>query len=248
MARKKEELNTYVIEDKWLGQNTIFLGDRKEIFPKVREKAKNLFGNVNVFEKREVHFFEIEKLNISIDDIRRMISFVNKTSEGQKVVMLSSFYWMDEAQNGMLKVLEETPPNTFIYIFGLHEKNFLSTILSRVGAIDLSGINKYFDDAYIILQKKPNERLENKTVKKILSLKTVDVNYEKDVENEKKDREEHILFLNALMEVVLFRKEELKLNKDFLEKILHITTLSDIEGGSPHLFIEWLLLSTPQLQ
>lgn len=245
--KKVRELNEYKIEDKWLKNNTVFLGDRKEIFPLVKEKAMVFFENLNVFQRKEVNLFEVEKLNISVDDIRRMISFVNRTSEGQKIVMLSSFYWADEAQNAMLKVLEETPPNTFIYLFGLNEQIFLKTILSRIQKVDLKGINKYFTDAIDILEVKPNERLENKLVKKVLSLKTIDINFEKNTENEKKDREEHILFLNALIDAILYNKEELKLEKDFLEKLLTITTISNIEGGSPHLFIEWLLLSTPKI-
>lgn len=232
------------IEEKYLMTNTVFFGDRSVLFPAVMERAKKYFINQ---EKPEIDFFEIEKLNISVDDIRRMISFVNKTSEGAKVVMLSSFYWSGEAQSAMLKVLEESPENTYIYLFGLNEKVFLDTILSRVQKAKFKNSNKYLKIAPDVLSIHPNERLENKIVKKILGLKTIDYNYEKNTENEKKDREAHILFLESLIDRVLEKKNDLNLSKNFLEKILKITEYMQIEGGSPHLFIEWLLLSTPKI-
>lgn len=162
--------------------------------------------------------------------------------------MLSSFYWSDESQNAMLKVLEETPANTFIYLFGLSEKTFLKTILSRVQRNYFKNTNRYLQLAGEVLQLPPNERLEQKDVKKILGLKVVDFDFEKNKENEKKDREAHILLLSALIEFILENKEKLKLEKTFLEKLLKISTLAEIEGGSPHLFIEWLLLTTPILR
>lgn len=223
------------IKKEYLEQNMLFLGDRSVLF----EEIKKEFANAP-----EILLFEIEKLNISVDDIRRMISFAGKGSEGKKIILLSSFYWADEAQNAMLKVLEETPANTFIFIFGLSEKNFLPTILSRVQKIKFKNTNRYLDTAKEVLELPPNSRLENKQVKKILSLKTVDYDFDKDKENEKKDREAHILFLYALLEVIL---NSLPLNKKFLEQILQISTLAEIEGGSPHLFIEWLLLSASKI-
>lgn len=223
------------IEEKNLETSTIFLGDRAQVFLDVKEVINNKF--------KQVELFEIEKLNISVDDIRRMISFSNKTNEFPKIIMLSSFYWSDEAQNAMLKVLEETPTNTFIYLFGLNEKNFLQTVLSRVQKVKLKNTNRFAKLAKEILSVDPNERLENKSVKKILSLKVTDFNFEKNTENEKKDREAHILFLQALMDVILEDPRGSSLH----EKILKISTIAEIEGGSPHLFVEWLLLSAPKI-
>jgi DNA polymerase III delta prime subunit len=223
------------IDENILQRNNIFLGDRSVLFNAVKEATKKI---------DDVLFFEIEKLNISVDDIRRMISFANKSSESVKIIMLSSFYWAAEAQNAMLKVLEETPANTFIYLFGLREQTFLQTILSRVQRNNFKNTNRYLQLAVEVLQLAPNERLEQKDVKKILGLKAVDYDFEKNKENEKKDRESHILFLYALLEKIL----EKKLEKDFTEKLLKISTLAEIEGGSPHLFIEWLLLTTPVLR
>lgn len=224
-----------------LDMNILFLGDRSVLFPLTKEKIKAKFTD------REISFFEIEKLNISVDDVRRLISFLGKSSEEVKVCMLSSFYWSDEVQNALLKVLEETPKNSRIYLFGWSDNFFLPTVLSRVQKVSLQNTNKYKDLARKVLGLPKNERLESKEVKKILGQKVTDMNYEKNTESEKKDREAHILLLDALLKVVTENKENLKLEKDYLEKLVKISTQLGAEGGSPHLFIEWLLLSVPEI-
>jgi len=224
-----------------LQTNTLYLGDRADIFALAKKEIQNKYGSENV------SIFEIEKLNLSVDDVRRMVSFLNKSSEETKFCLLSSFYWSPEVQNALLKVLEETPKNSHIHLFGWSDIYFLPTVLSRVQKKNLQGSNKYIELAKKVLSLPKNERLESKEVKKILSQKVVDINYEKDIENEKKDRESHILFLDSLLKVIVVNKEKLGLKKDYLEKLAKISGMLGIEGGSPHLFIEWVLLSTDEL-
>jgi hypothetical protein len=160
----------------------------------------------------------------------------------------------------MLKVLEETPPNTFIYLLGYAQKNFLPTVLSRVQKVTKKNTNRYLKEAKEILSLEPNDRPDHKIVKKILGLKVVDIDYEKNKENEKKDRESHILFLYALIDVLLNSNEGKPPLKgaerersaaagdvEFKKKLGVIAELADIEGGSPHLFIDWLLLAAPKI-
>lgn len=220
-----------------LERNCIFVGDREVVYENAKKALEKKYENISIFE--------VVKLNISIDDIRRMISFANKTTEGKKIILLSSFYWEDETQNSMLKVLEETPENTLIFLFANSNNVFLKTICSRVPTNTFSETNRYLETSREVLGLDPNGRLENKKVKKILSLKTIDYNFEKNLENEKKDREAHILFLESLMQIVLENKH--LVNKNYIEKILKISTIANIPGGSPHLFIEWLLLSFPKI-
>lgn len=229
------------MDDLNLHTNTIHLGDRANILAQVKKEIYDSYGTDNVST------FEIEKLNLAVDDVRRMVSYLNKSSEETKFCLLSSFYWSDEVQNALLKVLEETPKNTHIHLFAWSDIYFLPTVLSRVQKRSLGGVNKYKDIALKVLKLPKNERLESKEVKKILSQKVVDINYEKDTENEKKDRESHILFLDALLRVIVDNKVSLGLKKEFLEKLTKVSSMLGIEGGSPHLFIEWLLLSTDEL-
>lgn len=220
-----------------LDANTLILGDRSVLFPQVKDEILKKNGAENIT------FFEIEKLNISVDDIRLAISFVNKKSEEKKVVLLSSFFWNEEAQNALLKVLEETPADTLFILFGLHKKYFLPTIHSRIQSVNISNTNRFLKLANEVLKLEPNVRASNKNVTKILASKITDTNYIKNTESEKKDREQHILFLESLISVILENRE--KSSKSFLQKIEKIAEIADSEGGSPHLFIDWLLLSAP---
>lgn len=227
-------------------QNTVYFGDRKVVLEEVK-KELDLELRMNFGVGLDVaDIFELQQMQIRVDDIRRMKSFCHKTSVNPKVIFLSSFYWSDEVQNAMLKVLEESPSNTFIYLFGLSQKYFLPTVLSRLQKVSKKNSNKYAKDAKEVLSILPNERLENKIVKKVLGLKVIDMDYEKNKENEKKDREAHILFLQALIKEILQNKNDH--NKEFLYKLTKISELAEIEGGSPHMFIEWLLLACPQVK
>ena len=120
------------MKDLNLESNTLFLGDRSVVFADVKNLLVEKYGENNLT------IFEVEKHNISIHDIRNAISFTNKTSEGKKFVLLSSFFWNDESQNALLKVLEETKENTTFFLFGLSLKYFLPTVLSRVQKKKLS--------------------------------------------------------------------------------------------------------------
>lgn len=239
-------------------QNTVYFGDRKVVLEEVKKQMDIDLRMEFGYGLEGCSIFEMEKMQIGVFDIRNMKDFCYKTSEGVKLVFLSSFYWSDEVQNAMLKVLEETPPNTYIFLFGLSQKYFLTTVLSRVQKVQKKNTNRYRKEALEVLKLDPNERPENKIVKKILGLKVVDINYEKNTENEKKDREVQIIFLYALIDTILKNPPNPPLikggatsaissNKDMLEKINVITQMADAEGGNPTLFIDWLLLSTPKI-
>jgi DNA polymerase III delta prime subunit len=226
-------------------QNTVYFGDRRVVIEEVKRELDMELRMQCGYGLEQVNVFELDQMQIRVDDIRRMKNFCYKTSENVKTILLSSFYWSDEVQNAMLKVLEETPPNTFIFLFGLSQKYFLPTVLSRIQKVNKKNTNRYLKEAKEILSLPPNDRPDNKIVKKILGLKVVDMNYEKNLENEKKDREAQILFLLALIHVIL--ESGVVKDKGFLEKINTLTQLADIEGGNPTLFIDWLLLTAPSI-
>ena len=227
---------TIVFKEKDLKINTIFFGDRKVIFPELKKSLQSFYGE-------NILLFQIEKMNLSVDEIRAMKDFVSKTFEGTKIVILSSFYWNEAVQNAMLKVLEETPENTKIFLIGLSKNFFLPTVLSRMQKVSLENASKFDILVREILFLSPNQRLGNKKVIKLLAQKVEEINFFDNEVTTKKDREEHILFLQALIDEIL----KFKNDKLFLEKINKITQHIYDVGGSPHLFIEWLLLSAPQV-
>ncbi len=81
----------------------------------------------------------VEKLdnktkNISVDQIRSMQKFLYKTSviTGKKVAVIYAADQMNiNAANSCLKILEDTPPNTYIFLITNNAASVISTIRSR---------------------------------------------------------------------------------------------------------------------
>lgn len=75
-----------------------------------------------------------KKKNISIDQIRELIVFLNTKPVYSKVkiVIVSKAQTLsEEAQNALLKILEEPPNESIIVLCVDHKKNLLPTIVSR---------------------------------------------------------------------------------------------------------------------
>ena len=80
------------------------------------------------------------KGNISIDAVRSVRNFISlKPLEGtMKFVVITDCELMrSEAQNAMLKILEETPENRVIILLGAGIESMLPTVLSRLRTIRL---------------------------------------------------------------------------------------------------------------
>lgn len=113
-------------------------------------------------------YYEIipDGANIKIDQIRQMQS---KVSE-QPIISNKKVYIIDdadlmtkEAQNCLLKTLEEPPEFVTIILIGSNESNFLSTIKSRCLMLKFEDIK--FKDINDYLKKEfPNEEISNSTI------------------------------------------------------------------------------------
>ena len=71
--------------------------------------------------------------NISIDQIRRLSSWANETSDSRKIIILENADKMlDSARNGLLKILEEPPAMTTFILLTSRKGGIIPTVLSRV--------------------------------------------------------------------------------------------------------------------
>lgn len=89
--------------------------------------------------KLDISIVEIEK-TMGIEDVRFIQKGINlKPFQGDKkaVVIIIPDGATVDAQNSMLKILEEPPSSTLIYIITPNFQIFLPTILSRVKIIDI---------------------------------------------------------------------------------------------------------------
>lgn len=93
----------------------------------------------NEIDKFDVSILSFEK-SVGIEDVRNLQKkVILKPFQGkEKAVILESFSGITiEAQNALLKILEEPPANTNIYITTPNKDLLLPTILSRCKIVDL---------------------------------------------------------------------------------------------------------------
>ncbi len=91
------------------------------------------------------HRIEIPKANdVRIDSIRhlRETAYFKSAEPGKKVIIVSRAELMnDEAANSFLKLLEEPPPETFIFLTSSKPNSLVSTIRSRCQEIKLKSLS-----------------------------------------------------------------------------------------------------------
>ena len=83
--------------------------------------------------------------NISVDDIKELIdfSYLSSAESDKKVFVLFDFSKAtQQAQNKLLKILEEPPKNVYIILCVSNINNVLKTIVSRCNRLQLHKLNK----------------------------------------------------------------------------------------------------------
>jgi DNA polymerase III delta prime subunit len=111
-------------------------------------------------------------LSIGIDDIKYLQHkiFLKPIKSQTKAIIINDAQLLTiEAQNAMLKVLEETPPNTLIFLTADTKEVFLPTILSRCQLIEIKTEKQLSTDDKTELQN-TIKQLGNITVSECLSL------------------------------------------------------------------------------
>jgi DNA polymerase III delta prime subunit len=106
------------------------------------------------------YFISVEKIKkeIGIDSVREVIKKLNLKTTGKgdvkRIVLIDEAQTMsDEAQNSLLKVLEETNKDTVFILTAPYEKNLLPTISSRtqkilIRPVSLENSLKYYAGKY----------------------------------------------------------------------------------------------------
>jgi DNA polymerase III delta prime subunit len=247
--------------------NTLFLGNRKFLEETLEGEIKSFFEDP-FGENKKTIFYKLSSLQIKVDEIRNIKNFINQTFDGVKIILISSFIWSNEVQNALLKVLEDTPKDTYFYLISQNKYTILPTILSRVFVIRnknilIEDLNKktkskkeknLFEIAKEILELQNNQRLEHKDIKKILSakVKTIKITEDDEEENVRKDLELQMEFIENLFEVFSLHFKDLsehekKENLKYIKKFQEVEDLIKIEGISLNYFIEFLLLFLPKI-
>lgn len=168
------------------------------IISKDKDKAKSYISD---FAKKEnISKFDIFTLGtektLGIADVKGLSSqiFLKPIKGDKKIIAVEAFFGATtEAQNAFLKILEEPPISTFIFILA-SENHFLPTINSRTKLIELDRGVELTDEE----TKNYTEILEN--------LRIDDVGYKlKLAQDLSKDKSQALIFLEKL--IVFARKK-----------------------------------------
>jgi hypothetical protein len=101
----------------------------------------------------------LSKTTISIDDVRDLHTFHDETSvSDQKTIICAGSFITTQAQNALLKMIEDTKEGERIFLVVGHETELLPTIISRVqthviqGSLEKDQVKKF-------VTQHPHERL-----------------------------------------------------------------------------------------
>ena len=103
--------------------------------------SKNLLNHPDFYELNVID----GKKNISIEQAREMVKQISlkpRISKNKVVLIKEAQRLSLEAQNAILKILEEPPKYATIILTVDHPKNIIQTVLSRGQIIDLGEFNK----------------------------------------------------------------------------------------------------------
>jgi len=202
-----------------------------------KKHALELVGSEKV-DKFDIEFLEPEKA-MGIEEVRAVQKRLYlKPIKGDKksVIIVLQYGATTEAQNAMLKFLEEPPKSTLIYLVTNNHKVLLPTILSRAKMIEL---------------KEPEVRPSDGGLRQLLSLDGAgDSLYL--AQDLAKDKNEAVIWLeNAILsarEKMLSNLSDAKQSLRF-RKLIHRLELTHYDlkntNANPRLALENLFLSTP---
>ncbi len=211
-----------------------------------KEKAKELLNKREIKPSPDLHILKTSKENstIGIDNIRNLIKKLHYTPHQNKIkqaLILEGQHMTEEAQNALLKTLEEPPGNCQIVITANHAHHIIPTIISRCKLIKLKKqksngeSQKELKEEFTILLKSPyHQRLawteEHKTTLK----------------DRRSTRKILSTWIEVLRELMLKKENQAHKIEPNITKGLDLLNLLEKTNVSPRLALETFLLTLPE--
>lgn len=122
-------------------QSYLLYSKQKELALKKAQEISKLHA-IDPFDITHIDLIsdQNDKKSIGIEDIRKNLDKLYLKpirSDYKATIIYNAHLLTNEAQNALLKTLEEPPNNTLIFLIGETKESFIPTILSRVSAISL---------------------------------------------------------------------------------------------------------------
>jgi hypothetical protein len=203
------------------------------------EREKVVSGVASFYENSnedvEVTIFDTKQMSIPlVKEIQKLALFQTMK---KRILVLSFYSFLEEAQNKMLKTLEESHPLVRFIFVTESKQAILPTVLSRAEVTDISIIGEVIEksfDTTLFLATSKSLRMEIPFVKKILAKKD---------EDEKKDKEYLTQFLLELMISLPKTNEGMKGKAD----IVQFLTYTKDSSASAKMMLEYLAFSLPHV-
>ncbi len=178
-----------------------------------------------------------EASTLGIDDVRRQISQTDFNTEDSRLVVFSFYHITLEAQNSLLKFLEEPPKNTTIILLTSTSTVLLPTVLSRVSVCETVDQSEALEEVTTFLHTEPVLRMNLPFVKKMLLAKTED--------SDAIDKEKIHNFLDQVIK--LYTKEGVvgltALERDGLSNTISLISRIKQNGSSAKQILEYSALA-----
>lgn len=196
--------------------------DGREIVFNILKKDLNFIVHQNP------DFLVLENKSFGIDEVRNLEKWViNKPFLSEiKVSLLIIDTITFEAQNALLKMLEEPPLGTYFFINLPSLGNILPTLLSRVRVLDLSGTNE--KDFVGDLSAESAKKFFKAGLKQKFAI----------IKNLSKNEDKSGL-KDLIRDLEIVARDE-KADHGQLKNILVAKTLASTRGASPKILLEWL--------
>jgi DNA polymerase III delta prime subunit len=209
------------------------------------------------------NFLHIKSNQLSVDDAGKLVAFNSQKSFGQngggnKVALIEINGAGHQAQNALLKTLEEPFPNTYFFITISSVSLLLPTIKSRVETYGLAEFLAKFNLTGDISKTETDEEsVSNKIVKHFLGAGLAErmeiaKKMAEDAGKEGEDDSSKLFQFLHDLEIVLKNLEKSKLNrhlsKDELATLINVREYFADGGASKKMLLEYLALKMPILK
>ena len=187
-------------------QSYLILGQTPELQKEQTEKLAGLFA-INLEKiSPDVTIIKPQATSIGINEVRELKRHIYEKPVKEKVNLVifeDADKLTHEAQNALLKILEEPPPSAVIVLVTNDKSQLLPTILSRVTVIRAKPQKPILDREFTILGQKNVQKLLLKIA---------------DVQDPIKFLDDQIMILDDLLKENLKRGGKTKLIVDSIEK------------------------------
>lgn len=196
-----------------------------------QKEAENLFEKLQ--ELSPAHTF-FNQTVLDIESARKIISWVNTPYNEEKIALISFHTIGLEAQNALLKILEEPRQGVRFILITTNVSNLIPTVLSRVHLLTLNKQSEeLISEASLFLQTEPLSRMKLPSIITILA---------KEDEEGRKDRESVKAFITSLASVLKNKKGK----SHHVEEILEVASYASDPSASGKALLEYLSLLLPQ--